>query len=217
MIDCRFRPLTAWPGKRTLVRKRSPFKVSWGRCLDDLDRELRHLNARDIIVEVHLKLSQIRNDGWPKSDARPVEPGVIVSFTSRVGPLRYRCDKYTDWQANIRAISLTLQALRDVDRYDCTSDAEQYRGFSALPAQSSATLNAEAAARVLIAHVHGHLDASDASRIAHTMLQSVDTTRGMLRNASRNTHPDSEGGSTEAFQHVQEARRVLQAHHGVTL
>src|SRR5690554_7090169 len=55
------------------------------RCLDDLERELRHLGARGIVVQAYLRGEDIRNDGWPRSSARFMEPGIVLSFTDRSG------------------------------------------------------------------------------------------------------------------------------------
>src|SRR5579863_10251967 len=46
--------------------------------------------------------------------------GIILTFNSKHGPLSYPCDKYSNWQANLRAIALSLEALRAVDRYGVT-------------------------------------------------------------------------------------------------
>src|SRR5882672_9119694 len=114
MIDCRFKPIEKWPTAPTRNRLRSPFKAKWGATLDLLEREIAHLRASDINVEAFLSPGQIRNDGWPKADARPGHPGVILSFSTRKGRMVMPCDKYGDWQANLRAIALTLEHLRAV-------------------------------------------------------------------------------------------------------
>ncbi len=133
MIEARFRPLKEWRGKKTLSRKSSPFSSSYGQTLDLLEQELRHLKAKDIVIECAFELKQIRNDGWPYSSANPSSPEVIVSFESPKGSLRIPCDKFTHYLANLRAIALSLEALRKVDRYGITVGGEQYRGWAQLP------------------------------------------------------------------------------------
>ena len=113
--------------------ERSRFKSGWDATLKLLDAELRHLNARSIVIQAYVDESQVRNDGMMYSRAVPTEPGVILSFESKHGSLSYPCDTYDRWQDNVRAIALALQALRSVDRYGVTRRAEQYTGWQQLP------------------------------------------------------------------------------------
>src|SRR5690349_1395878 len=116
MIDCRFKPIEKWPNQPTPQWKRqdSRFKAGWSQTLDLLERELNHLRAKDISIKGFFAAKDIRNDGWPKSSARPTQPGVILSFQSKQGRLVMPCDKYKDWESNLRAIALTLEHLRAV-------------------------------------------------------------------------------------------------------
>lgn len=138
MIDARFRPLPIWPHKTTprhARRSRHTFKASWQNTLNLLDRELRHLGARNIVVGCGLEERDIRQDGWPRAGARePSHPGVEVSFDTRHGRLVYATDVCERWEHNVRAIALGLEALRAVDRHGITRRGEQYAGFKALEA-----------------------------------------------------------------------------------
>lgn len=51
VIDCRFKPIDQWPHQQTpsWKRKKSPFKAGWSQTLDLLEKELNHLQAKDII------------------------------------------------------------------------------------------------------------------------------------------------------------------------
>jgi hypothetical protein len=42
------------------------------------------------------------------------------------------CDRFLDWEDNLRAITKTLESLRAVQRYGIVKDDEQYAGFKAL-------------------------------------------------------------------------------------
>jgi len=152
MIDCRFKPIENWPSKPTpsWSRQYSRFKAGWQATLDLLERELNHLGAKDISVEGFFFINDIRNDGWPKSSARPTQPGVILSFTTNQGRMVMPCDRYTAWEANLRAIALTLEHLRAVERYGATTEKqEQYTGWLRLPA-AGATDEAAELAKILI-------------------------------------------------------------------
>jgi hypothetical protein len=207
MLDARFRPISQWPGQRTLPgrRQHARFRVSYNATLRDLEYELQHLRARDVVIQADFQLRDIRNDGWPRSNARrPVDPGVIVSFQAPAGALSFPCDRYSAWEDNLRAIALSLEALRAVDRYGVTRQAEQYRGWKALPAASAGneSMTAEQAASfitaqsgVFVSHVN-----TDAEALKHA-----------YRLAAHKLHPDCPGGSESAFAQLQQANQLLEA------
>lgn len=205
MIDARFRPIETWPGTRTASyrRKRAQFRATYAQTLDLLEKELGYLRARDIVIQAGFGVDQIRNDGWPRSSARPKsDPGVIVSFRSPKGELSFPCDRYLDWEDNLRAIALSLEALRAVDRYGVTQQAEQYRGWQALPAPPppSNTLSRDTAATVL---------ANYSVFTPSEILTQAEKREEAYRQAAKRTHPDA-GGSHEAFVLVQQAKRALE-------
>jgi hypothetical protein len=126
-----FRPITAWPREETAKRQATPFAASWDRTITDLQRELDHIEAESpVVFQVDVHEADIRLDGIPRSAARWYSPRVILSFdSSLVGSLSYPCDTYNHWQANVRAISLTLTALRSIERYGAAGLHEQYTGW----------------------------------------------------------------------------------------
>lgn len=201
MIDCRFKPITAWPSKPTVDRTYGPFKATWLKTLDLLERELSHLNARDITIEAFFHPSHIRNDGWPRSDARPTQPGVILSFETKKGRFSMPCDRFTTYQANCRAIALTLEHLRGAERYGVADRGEQYTGWLKLPA-ASAMDEAEQLA-VTLAQMAG-IEVVHANTIA----TNQDAFDRAWREAVRRTHPDT-GGSAESFTMAIRARDRL--------
>lgn len=142
-LTYQFKPIGVWTDPLTPAdaRKRSPFKATYNQTLDLLFREAELLGARRLVLQVDLQPSQIRTDGLPKGGARyGTNPGVIVSFTSKFGPLRYATDAYEDWKGNLRAIALGLESLRAVDRYGVSRRGEQYRGWAAITSGTSAAV-----------------------------------------------------------------------------
>lgn len=134
----RFVPLVTWPGVRTKNSQRSRFDSSYRQTMELLERELRHLQARHVVIQLDCDEREIRRDGLPRADARVRGPGVVLSFESSKGAISFPCDTYLDWQDNLRAIALALEALRAVDRYGVTQNGEQYRGWTALPDRTAA-------------------------------------------------------------------------------
>src|SRR5574340_172163 len=122
-----FRPLPLWPYKPTQPRQYSRFETSYPRTLGLLEREVAFLGGREIVMGVGLNEYDIRQDGQPRANARSrIHPGVEISFNSSDhGRLAYATDQYTEWQANVRAIALSLEALRAVERWG-VSKGRQY-------------------------------------------------------------------------------------------
>lgn len=215
MLNARFVPIVQWPGSPTgqYSRKRARFGAPHAATLTFLDRELNHLDARDVLIQTYHPKEDIRLDGWPKSNARvPHSPGVILTFTrhdyGKTGQtLSFPCDTYLTWEHNLRAIALSLEALRAVDRHGVTRGTEQYRGFEALPPPSatSTTLTGVLAADVLARH---------SIYAAANILGLKHVFEAALRDARRATHPDKNQGRSEAFHQVQAAGACLAALHG---
>jgi hypothetical protein len=206
MLMYQFRPIDQWPGTKTSAsaRKGSQFKAPWSKTLDLLERELNYLKAKDIVIQAAVQPHEIRNDGMLRSGARPSWPGVILSFNSKHGELSYPCDTYTDWQANIRAIALALEALRAVDRYGVTRRAEQYKGWARLEGPKRVEGDVEDAALLLAKyHIVPFRD----------ILNRRETAEVAYRVAASKTHPDG-GGTPDAFKAVQRAKEILDQHFG---
>lgn len=209
-------PVREWPGALTpdAARKSSPFMTAdpartWRRrpvplsdTLELLDRELRMIHARDAEMLVAIAPQDFRLDGKPRAQAKAAHPGIILSFTTAVGRLSYPCDTFTEWQANLRAVALALEALRKVDRYGVTKRGEQYRGFLAIEG-------------VLVAPTWESV--VDVTSFLHTVIPDdwtttfglgADDLRLLLRQAKRAAHPDLDGDAV-TFQRVMDAEKYL--------
>lgn len=186
------------------------FDARWGDTVDLLARELRHLRAERIVIEIDgLAESDLRLDGIPRAQAR-LGDAVRVSFDSIHGPLRYETgrfcrsgyrDQLDGWQANIRAIALGLEALRKVERYGITKRGEQYTGWRQLPVSTDpadAIHDPATACDVLFA----------AAGVDRFVVTNPEQMRAVVIKALKATHPDRRGDETE-FRKVQRAREVL--------
>ncbi len=197
-----FRPIDNWPRPETSNRKGSPFKTGYQNTLDLLFFEMVKLGATDVVVQIDVEERELRLDGWPRSDARPRSPRVIVSLESKHGPLMYPCDRFLYWQDNLRAIALALEALRKVDRYGVTTHGEQYKGWRALPAPNNGDgfQSIEQAATFIALHCdYLPLEIGGSHR----------TFRDAYRMAALKLHPDRNGGDDAGFKRLQQAREVI--------
>ncbi len=143
-----------------------------------------------MVVGCGLREADIRLDGWPRATAQPpAHPGVAVSFDSSRGRLVYATDVCEWWQHNVRAVGLGLEALRAVDRHGITRSGEQYAGFRAIGATTTA-----------------HLATESVVERGHRLIAE----HGSEREALRRTHPDA-GGDRADFEAVIAARRAAAA------
>lgn len=122
--------------------------------------------------------------------------------------MQFPCAAFLKWEDNIRAIALSLESLRQVDRYGVTQHAEQYRGWNKLAGPGEPQMTPQRAAEV-IHQMSGH--AGDAADI----WRSADAYREALKRAQVNTHPDRNNGAEGSFKAVQAARAILDKVHGL--
>lgn len=196
------RPILLWPGqlRQSHQRKPSPFGAGYEATLDLLAREVLRVGGTSVIIELALSSADIRVDGTPKARASPAHPGVIVSFGSKHGPLRYHTDVFDHWVANLRAVALGLESLRRIDRYGIAERGEQYTGWSALPPGDGASpappvqMTVEAAQRFLLEHSEDTYQGS---------------WRALYRVAAKRLHPDA-GGDAALFRQLEDARGLLE-------
>lgn len=203
MIDVRFVPLdlAAFPGGARKMRRASTvFSSAYTRTLDRLETELGKLRAVDVTIQAGYARQDIRNDGWPRSSAKPVHPAVVLSFRSRDANQEYSfpCDTFSTFEHNLHAIAFTLEALRAVNRYGVTRGHEQYKGFAQIEAPpDTERWTVEGAVKWLEKWLPETGVISDASSY-----------RDAYRAAARKLHPDVSVGNPD-WQRLQEAKRLL--------
>jgi hypothetical protein len=136
-MNVTFRPMPMWPHP-TRQRRTAPFRASYSKTLDDLAYEIDRLRGSSVIVGAGFAPDDIRLDGLPRAKARPTHPGIEVSFdTPNRGRLVFAVDTFDQWDDNLRAVALGLEALRAVERYGIADMGQQYAGFAQLAAGES--------------------------------------------------------------------------------
>ena len=182
--------------------------------------ELEHLNVAhgDAIISTNVPL---RLDGTPRSNQpEPIDPGAAVYWRSR-GQKQTKVmavDRYDRVADNLAAIAATLNAMRAIERHGGAQILKRaFQGFRALPASTTPALSAREAAAVV-----ARRSGADDEDTVDLILDDREWAKEGVRRAVKRTHPDSpdrtdRGGSTDDYMLVQEAKRVLEAHHGVTL
>jgi hypothetical protein len=194
------------------ARKAIQFSATWTTTLTDLERELDYLDASKIVLEMGVGANAVKRDGMLYSNAKVGHRGVRLSFDSKHGHLSYTCDTYEgryhgdmpDWQANVRAIAKTLEALRAVDRYGATK-GEQYAGFKELPAGTGAT----ALGGMTKDQAFGAFEAVLGFPLSEAERANPSETRAAWRRARAAAHPDRNDGKRATWDRVELAAKVL--------
>lgn len=127
----------AWPAgwARTPShrRKRGMFSVSFDKAVSALAHEIELLEGHYPVLSTNF---EVRLDGTLKRDARePADPGAAVYFELGGRQKVFACDAYSAVRDNVRALSLTMAAMRSIARYGASQMLERaLESFEALPA-----------------------------------------------------------------------------------
>lgn len=125
-----------WPDsqERAAARIASPFKATMATALQQIENEMRLWRAIDHVISKA-----------PAYRRGPVDPGVALWWSPPIkkpGAAELRvlaCDRYQLAEANLRAIGLTLEALRGCDRWGAYTREQAIEGARlALPAPAAA-------------------------------------------------------------------------------
>lgn len=200
-------PITAYPlawphgWKRHSQRVRGQFRSTAGSIVTELLHEIDLLvlgdRARNWTISKHVIISsnaRVSRDGTPyASDLMSSlgDPGVAVYFERNEKKVCMACDRYDRPWKNLRAIQLTIEAMRAIDRHGGSGLLDRaFTGFEALPAPGETSAKTW---RVVLG-----FDAN-----ARPTLQDVDE---HWRELCRKCHPDVSGGSHDAMAEVNTAR-----------
>jgi hypothetical protein len=223
-VQIRFVPLRGAFPKPRRFGVNPPFKTGHTDTLRLLERELRHVNAIDPVVQLALHERQFTLEGRPYAQATPEHPGVIVSFRKRIVrpsgeridvPLSFPCNTYRTWEANLRAIAIALEDLRRIDRYGVSQGTEQYLGFKALPPPGPdhpAVMTVDAAARLVLSLGVGAHDPHRDS--VNKIIADRDAMHDIYQQAAKRLHPDGSAHDADAWARLQAAKNLLEQNYG---
>jgi hypothetical protein len=175
-----------WP--RNDSHELARFKVNYDIALRGLAYELEQLGADSAYISTD---QELRVNGVPRRDRVPDSPAVAVYFVRNGKQLCIPCDKFQTVRDNIRAIGLTLESIRRMERYGTSQTVEAtLSGFAALPAEASPNAGPRAWHEVL--QVSSDADPS--------------VIRAAYRNLAAKYHPDNAStGNQEKFLEVSRA------------
>ena len=125
----------------------------------------------------------------PSSRGRPDDPGVAVYVVKGESPRVFACDQYQTLRGNMRAIRLTLEQLRQIEKRGLNEGQRAYQGFQQLPPEGETTDT----------HVPMWWNILDVSREA-----SIGQVKSAYRKKAKSAHPD-QGGSKQQWNRLRDA------------
>lgn len=182
-----------WPRTKAPVRHGSMSR-KFGHNRNEVLRQLEMLKAHSVVISSNIEL---RRDGLPYANRpQPDDRGVAVYFMLNGEQQCIPCDKWDTVEQNLRAIALTVEALRGLERWGAKEMVNAaFRGFKALPAEAIVT-------PYTAKPWHEVLEVSPTA--------SIETIRAAYRSMLHRHHPDK-GGSEADFMAVQRAWDQAQA------
>lgn len=211
----RIRPIENWPGKQNTNPKRSAFRANYSDTKGRLVFELSKLKTIEssILLGMFVHPNDVKVVGTElKSAARPYKPGVVLTFTREISKtwngsgydrktldLSYPCDAFDNWQDNLRAIALSLEALRRVSRYGVFS-YENMAERLALPSAEGKASSVDDALEFLATYS----DFTDAD-----LKSNPENWKTAYRQAASALHPDRQGGDQVLFTRLIDAKNFL--------
>lgn len=129
-----------WPDgwKRTSFRDVPRFIGQFARDRDSVIHQLKMMGNSNIVITSDLPT---RNDGMPYANATCSDPGIAVWWVKKGREHVIACDRWRTVSLNMRAVDLSINALRGLDRWGTSHVVEKaFAGFAALPPGSDGTL-----------------------------------------------------------------------------
>src|SRR5690606_20083048 len=118
----------------------SAFRVNGAVARNEMLQELDRLGAKNVVISTNVATYERGGRQIPYAKRRVDDTGVAVYFTWQDEQRVIACDKYNSVDDNIRAIGLTVSALRALERHGATDILTRaFHGLKTLPETTSGT------------------------------------------------------------------------------
>jgi hypothetical protein len=164
--------------------------VSFNGTVERLFRELNRLGAENVVISTN---QPVRNDGMPFAQERRIEdPGVAVYFNRKGRQLCVPVDRYVTMLDNLRAVALSIEAIRGLERWGGMSMMDRaFTGFAQLPGAVEPEKPRQPWREVF--------------GLAEGFPATPEIIEAMFKAHSKSRHPDM-GGDDEGFRELVRAR-----------
>lgn len=175
-------------------KSRKPISPDRARKL--LREELGRLGAKFIVISTNVPLRADGEMRADQADRRLADPGVAIYFTLKGKQMVMAQDAFDGIAANLRSLGLAIEAIRALERHGGGQMIERaFAGFTALPAPDGSKPKRP----WWIVLNYGDSDEARADL-------SVDEVIARYKTLAKKRHPDADGGSSELFQELSDAR-----------
>jgi len=129
-----------WPaGYPRTAKPSDKYKFYPGSIAEELvglREELRRMKAAGLVISTNIP---VRADGNPyASYSKPADTGVAVYFSVDNKAMAICCDKWNSVEANLRALTMSVDAMRGLDRWGVSEIMNRaFMGFKALPEKAA--------------------------------------------------------------------------------
>lgn len=173
-----------WQRTPAAERRTSQFKATTDKARTQLLNEVARMGGTLPIISSNVPL---RADGQMRADREPVDPGVAIYFQRAGKSLVFACDTFDMVRENLRALALTINALRGIERWGASQMMERaFSGFKQLEAENAGP------SWWSVLQIDAHATASQVEEA--------------YRRLARIAHPDSATGSHDAMAALNFAR-----------
>lgn len=174
-----------WP--RTTERKDARYRVELSRALFLLGRTLGWMRAERVVLSTNVPLRQDGQLSLVAARSLYHDPGVAVYFAWQEKDWVLACDQFIEIRDNIRALGMTLDALRQIDRAGATQLLNRAaHAFARLPGETAGW---------------HYRELGVAPWASETEIERAFRTKAKLH------HPDA-GGTDEAMARLSRAKRL---------
>lgn len=179
-----------WPAGQG--RTKSPSRSRFGdhslsKATKEVLLEIERMGCTNPIISTNIPL---RKDGYPRADYERrviTDKGVAIYFTRNNKQMVLACDRWDCVEDNLWAIASSISNIRGLDRWGVSEVLERaFTGFTAIPERAEGR--------------------SCWDILGITQTKDKETIHSKYRELAKSLHPDTPGGSTEAFCELQEAR-----------
>lgn len=168
----------AWPKTENTKRENGNFKTTLPAALNSLKLECSRLGGKDLILSSNYTLGC----------ERPAESGVVAYFEYEGNRVAIPCDRWRLVEHNVRAIALTIEAMRGMERWGAKHMiTAMFTGFKSIPEKASGRNPLEV------------LGLDPAKQYSEADITAA------FRRRSKTEHPDISTGSNEKFAMLREA------------
>lgn len=133
----RYQSIDQFPQERTETPRRARFGSTWTQTERLLIDEASKLDDdgywSDVIIALDADTTEFRADGAGLLASAKLRSQAVVVYVDDAS-VSFPCDTFDHWRDNVRAVALTMERLRAIERYGVAKGGQQYTGWKALPA-----------------------------------------------------------------------------------